>query len=65
MNKNTPFLDTDYVAAEVMKFDKEDNVRTKMVRFIRENYANVLTREELDGLDTDEGLKRVHKKYCL
>ena len=59
MNKNTPFLDTDDVAVEISKFDKEDGVRTRMVGFIRANYAHILTQEELDGID------RIHKKYCL
>ena len=46
------------------KFDGDD-VRARMIQFIKTRYASVLTKEDLELIDTPGGLEKLHRKYCL
>ena len=41
----------------------DDEVRTRMIQFIKTHYAHVLG-NDLELLDTPGGLETLHKKYC-
>lgn len=45
------------------KFDDND-VRARMIRFIKTHYANTLGKD-IELLDQPGGLDKLHKKYCL
>jgi hypothetical protein len=45
------------------KFDGDD-VRTRMIHFIKTHYAATLGKD-VDLLDQPDGLEKLHKKYCL
>ncbi|MBI2943163.1 MAG: hypothetical protein HYY25_03075 [Candidatus Wallbacteria bacterium] len=45
------------------KFDG-DEVRQRMVQFIKTHYASTLGKD-IELLDQPGGLEKLHKKYCL
>ncbi|MFA5987080.1 MAG: hypothetical protein WC797_00285 [Candidatus Paceibacterota bacterium] len=45
------------------KFDGDD-VRARMIQFIKTHYAATLGKD-IDLLDQPDGLERLHEKYCL